>query len=752
MVVLFRFSRPQSARTISPPPVYVSQRLPYQDPELSPSNRARDLLGRMTLEQKVGQMIQSDGRKQAEEQVLTQRVGSFLHILGEPTVKLQKLAEETGLGIPLIFGIDAIHGHGFWPGATVFPTQLALSCAWNPELCEIMGRVTAREMAATGLHWTFSPVLCLTRDLRWGRVGETFGEDPFLLGQLGKGLLRGYQGRNLSDPNSVLACAKHYAGYSETVGGRDASEAEISERKLRTYFLPPFREMVRAGCRSFMTAYQCIDGVACVVNRWLLTEVLRDEWGFEGFVITDWNNVGRAHTEQRLYPSVEAVVPDAVRAGNDMIMCTAEFYEAALSQVRKGNLDPVDIERCSRRILEHKFALGLFDHKRYPPIETAAEVVGCAEHRESLLQSALESIVLLKNGSAPGPPTLPFGPNLRRIAVVGPNADDALAQLGDWSFGSGQAGLTTQGHPRHLISTVLDGIRERADKGSVIIDYARGCDILSSHSSGITEAARLAGAADVAIAVVGDELSQIGETNDRSELELSGGQIPLLKALKATGTPLVVVLINSKPLCIPWVAEQADAVLEAFNPGMRGGEAIARILFGDANPMGKLTISFPRAVGEQPVYYQQIPGWHGSRNGFYNTEALYPFGYGLSYTTFTYGNLKLERARIKRGQTVTVYVDVTNTGRRAGTEIVQLYLNDVYSTLSTPNKSLKDFRRLSLEPSQTKRVRFEVEFEALGFIDQKGQLVVEPGEFEILVGSSSRDQDLLRARFEIEPD
>lgn len=303
----------------------MTQRPAYKDPELSPETRTRDLMQRMSIEQMVGQMVQADGRYDAEEQVSGERVGAFLHILGDKTVELQRRAEQTPLGIPLLFGIDAIHGHGFWPGATVFPTQLALSCAWNPELLEVQGRITAREMLCTGLHWTFSPVLCLTRDLRWGRVGETFGEDPYLVGELAKALVRGLQGEDLASPDSVLACAKHYAGYSETVGGRDATEAELTERKLRTYFLPPFEQVARAGCRTFMTAYQCIDGVSCVVNRWLLTDVLREEWGFDGFVVTDWDNVGRTHRQQKLYPSVEAAIPDSVRAGNDMIMVTPEF-------------------------------------------------------------------------------------------------------------------------------------------------------------------------------------------------------------------------------------------------------------------------------------------------------------------------------------------------------------------------------------------------------------------------------------------
>jgi beta-glucosidase len=727
----------------------VPERLPYQDPELSVEERTRDLMARMSLEEKVGQLVQADGRKNAAEQVREKRVGSFLHILGTPTVELQKLAERTGLGIPLIFGIDAIHGHGFWAGATVFPTQLCLSCSWNPELCEIMGRVTAKEMLTTGLHWTFSPVLCLTRDLRWGRVNETFGEDPYLLGVLGAALVKGYQGDSLSDPDSVIACAKHFAGYSETVGGRDASEAEISERKLRTYFLPPFEAMVKAGCRSFMTAYQCIDGVACVVNRWLLTDVLRGEWGFQGFVVTDWNNVGRTFTEQALYPSIEAAVPDSIRAGNDMIMVTPEFYDAALSQIAKGNLSREDVELACKRVLSHKLELGLFDHKRYPPIDKVPEIVGCPEHREPLLRAALESIVLLKNDkpAGSGKRILPLSSNIRHIALLGPNADDTLSQLGDWSFGSGQASLNTGGHPRHLVSTVRDGVREKARTRAIGVDYERGCDVMSNDLSHVTRAAELAAAADVAIVVVGDVLDQVGETKDRYELDLTGGQLPLLQAVKKTGTPLVVVLINSKPLCIPWVAENADAIIEAFNPGMKGGEAIAEILFGEFNPMGKLTVSFPAAVGQQPVYYQQIPGWHGNKHNGYTNKPLFAFGYGLSYTQYSYDHLELSASQLKKGEKISVAVTVKNAGGRAGTEIVQLYLNDVFTSLSTPEKTLKRYQRVHLERGQSEVVKFELGPEDLSFIGRDGKPVTEPGEFEVMVGSSSRNEDLLKARF-----
>ena len=721
---------------------------PYQDRSLSTERRVRDLSARMSLEQKLGQLVQADGRFNAAEQVQAECVGSFLHILGKDTVALQRLAETTPLGIPLLFGIDAIHGHGFWPGATVFPTQLAVSCAWNPELLEKMGRVTAREMLCTGLHWTFSPVLCITRDLRWGRVGETFGEDPLLIGELGKALIRGLQGEALSDPDSVLACAKHYAGYSETVGGRDATEAELSERKLRSLFLPPFREAVRAGCRTFMTAYQCIDGVSCVVNRWLLTDVLRQEWGFDGFVVTDWDNVGRTFKQQALYPSIDAAVSDAVKAGNDMIMVTPEFYSAALRQIHDGALDAAVVDQACLRVLRQKFDLGLFDDKRYPDLGRVPDVVGSKSHRAEMLLCARQSLVLLKNEAVGDAPLLPLSTSkLSRIAVLGPNADDHIAQLGDWSFGSGQAELSTEGHPRNLVTTVLDGLRSRAT--GAVIDYARGCHVMDPNESQIGEAVELARKADIAIVVVGDVLEEVGEECDRSELELSGGQLPLLRAVKATGTPLVVVLINSKPLCISWVAKHADAIVEAFNPGMLGGQAIAELLFGDLNPQGKLTVSFPTSVGQQPVTYQQIPGWHGNKHGTYNVQPLFPFGFGLSYTRYEYSELRLDATQLREGQALSGTFKLSNTGARSGTEIAQVYLNDLFTSLSTPSKLLKWFERVELAAGESKAVAFEFAYEELGFLDHKGRVLVEPGTFEVMVGSSSRDEDLLRERFEL---
>src|SRR5512133_1329074 len=412
----------------------------------------------MTLEEKVGQLIMWNGQAEDLAFINTRHAGSILHIWGEKLAHAMDLAAQNRLGIPLLVGEDAIHGHSFWKGSTIFPTQLAMACSWNPDLLEQVGRVTAEEVVPTGIHWTFSPVLCLTRDLRWGRTGETFGEDPYLIGELAAAMIRGYQGEGLEDPTSVLATAKHYAGYSETQGGRDASEADLSRRKLRSYFLPPFERAAQAGAMTFMTGYQSIEGVPSTCNRWLLTEVLKDEWGFKGVVVTDWNNVGRLVIEQKVCANYMEAAVAAVRAGNDIMMTTPEFYEGALEAVHTGRLAESEIDAPCARLLALKFRMGLFENPRRPDLKKAAIEIGTAEHRAVNLESARQSLVLLQNNGL-----LPLDPKqLKSIAVIGPNADDDLSQLGDWSLGSPQHPPSAGKHPREKTVTVLDGIKAAA--------------------------------------------------------------------------------------------------------------------------------------------------------------------------------------------------------------------------------------------------------------------------------------------------
>ncbi len=723
----------------------------YKNPSFPSGQRAKDLLGRMTLEEKVGQMCQVDGRTNPETWIFERHVGSFLHVTGDEPIRLQRLAAQTRLGIPILFGIDAIHGHAFQSGATVFPSPLAMASSWNPTLLEEVAHITAKEVVLTGLHWTFSPVLCIGRDIRWGRIDETFGEDPYLIGILASAMIKGYQGSSLKDPYSILACAKHFAAYGETQGGRDSAEAEVSERKLRSIFFPPFKKAADAGCATFMAGYNAIDGVPCSANPFLLKKVLKEEWGFEGFIVTDWNNVGWLYATQKVAPNMEKACEIAVQSGNDMIMSTPEFYDIALRLVKAGAIKEEHINEACRRILEAKFELGLFDDKRFPDTDKGREIIGCDSHMKAARKAALESIVLLKNDNS----ILPLSKGIKKIALIGPNCDDVQAQLGDWSFGARDLSRAEvpmlNYHPQYDTSpivTILEGLKNRTGD-TVEVVYDKGCDMHSCDSSQIAKAAAIAEEADVIIAVVGDDITLNGETRDRAELGLTGGQQHLLEALKKTGKPLVAVLINGKPLSTPWIKENADAILEAWNPGMEGGNAIASILFGDFNPCGKLAISFPKHVGQLPVYYNQLPGWHGSSYVEMTAEPLFAFGFGLSYNKYKYSELKVSSSKLTVKDELTVSVNVHNAGKYEGTEIVQLYVNDVYSSVTTPVKELKDFSRVTLKPGESKDVEIVIPVSYLSLVDRNNRTVVEPGEFEIMIGSSSREADLLRTVIEV---
>lgn len=723
----------------------------YKNPSFTSEQRTKDLLARMTIEEKIGQMCQVDGRNDPLMWIQKRHVGSFLHVTGNEPIRLQKLASQTRLGIPILFGIDAIHGHAFQSGAAVFPSQLAMASSWNPELLKEVARITAQEVALTGLHWTFSPVLCIGRDIRWGRTGETFGEDPYLASMLASAMIKGYQGNNLNDPYSILACAKHYAAYGETQGGRDSAEAEVSVRKLRSIFLPIFKAAAEAGCATFMAAYNAIDGIPCSANRWLLKEVLKEEWGFNGFVVTDWNNVGHLHLTQKIAPNMENACEIAVNAGNDMIMCTPEFFDIGVKLVKEGVIKEEYIDDACRRILELKFKLGLFDDKRYPDTGKAKEIIGSKRHKNAAFRTALESMVLLKNKDN----ILPLSKEIRRIALIGPNCNDVQSQLGDWSFGARDLSRAevpilsyNPGYDTTSIITVLHGLRMRAGD-TIEIAYEKGCNIHNEDSFLIKQAVKAAEASDIVIAAVGDDITLNGETRDRTDPCITAAQQKLLEELKKTGKPLVVVLINGRPLIMPWIKENADAILEAWNPGMEGGNAVASIIFGDYNPCGKLPISFPKHIGQLPVYYNQLPGWHGSSYVEMTSEPLFVFGYGLSYNNYKYSNFKVSSSKLTVSDELTASVEVHNSGEYEGTEIVQLYVNDIISSVTTPVKELKGFSRVTLKPGESQIVEITIPVSALALLDKDNRAVVEPGEFEIMIGGSSRDEDLLKLAVEV---
>lgn len=738
---------------------------PYQDPALSVAERVADLVGRMTLEEKVGQMMQLNSQGGVEDLVLNLHVGSILHTSPERVRQAHELTAQTRLQIPLLIAEDCIHGHSFWEGATIFPTQLGMAATWDADLLERGARATAVEVAATGIHWTFSPVLCIARDLRWGRVSETFGEDPFLIGELASAMVRGYQGAGLSDPTAILATAKHFAGYSETQGGRDATEADISRRKLRSWFLPPFERVAREGCRTFMLGYQSMDGVPITINEWLLNEVLRGEWGYEGTLVTDWDNVGRMVWEQHIQPDYAHASAAAVRAGNDMVMTTPGFFEGAQEAVREGLLDEAALDAAVGRILTLKFELGLFEDPRHPSVERQRAVIGSAEHAELNLELARRSLVLLTNDG-----TLPLSDEKKTVAVVGPNADDQHTQLGDWAGSSGQADWLPDGHPRELTQTVLDGFRDLVPDGWTVT-HARGADILTlgvdpdgeifpdgqprpqvvfpvePDAALIAEAVAAARDADVVVAVVGDRIELVGEGRSTATLELVGGQVALLDALAETGTPMVVVVIASKPHVLPPSARDAAAIIWAANPGMRGGTAIAELVLGRIEPSGRLPISFAEHVGQLPVFYNQLPGQHGTRYADLTQRVPFAFGEGLSYTTVEYADLRVVEPVLGVEDTVRAHVTLHNTGDRPSRETVQVYVRDTVTSVTWATKELKTYRQVDVAPGERVVVDLTLPVADCTLVDASGRRIVEPGTFELLVGPSSRDEVLLRAGF-----
>ena len=742
--------------------------LPYKNPQLSIDERISDLLGRMTLAEKVGQMLQLDARENITGLINDFHVGSILHTSPDDMILSAKLIAQTRLQIPLLTADDCIHGHSFWPGATIFPTQLGMAASWDSDLIARVARATAVEVSATGLHWTFSPVLCIARDLRWGRVGETFGEDPFLIGELGSAMIKGYQGDGLDDETAILACAKHFVAYSETQGGRDATEADVSPRKLRSWYLPPFERAAREGCRTFMLGYQSIDGVPITMNKYILNDILKEEWGFTGTLVTDWDNVGRMVWEQKIQPDYATAAAVAVRAGNDLVMTTPAFFVGAQEAVAQGQISEAHIDAAVTRILRLKFELGLFENPRLPDQERQTAVIGSAEHAELNLEIARRSLTLLKNDG-----TLPLAKSgKKRIAVIGPNAHDQHNQLGDWAGASGQVNWMPDGHPRELTQTVFDGLTMVAP-AEWEVTYHRGADIavLSPDPEGETfddgqprppiaspapvdqallaEAVQAAREADHVVVAVGDTIALIGEGRSTATLDLFGAQNALLDAIAKTGTPTTVVLISSKPQILPDSALDACSIINAFNPGMRGGLAIAELIFGDIEPTGRLPISFARHAGQQPTFYNQVRGQHGHRYADLTQDPMFAFGEGLSYATVDYSNLVITNPTVGTSDTIKAQVTLTNTGSRPSLETVQVYVNDLVTSVTWTDKELKTYKQVQVDAGASVVVELELPVSQCTLVDAGANRVVEPGEFELLVGKSSRNRDLLKATFTV---
>lgn len=767
----------------------------YLNPTLPIAQRVSDLLGRMTLEEKVGQMMQLDARTgELDELIVKRHVGSILHTSPDDLVRAAQIVRnKTRLGIPLLVGDDCIHGYSFWPGATIFPSQLGMACSWDARKVEEAARITAEEVACTGVHWTFSPVLCIGRDTRWGRIDETFGEDPVLIGELASAMVKGYQKHAQAGDafaeDAILACAKHFAGYSYTQGGRDASEADLTKRALESWFLPPFERVAKEGCATFMLGYEAIDGTPVTFNKWLLDGKLRGEWDYHGTLVTDWDNVGRSVWEQHIKPDYETASADAVKAGNDLIMTTPGFYEGAIDAVNNGMLDESLIDDAVARLLTLKFQLGLFENPRLPDRERILATIGTDAHMQANLELARESVVLLRNnGALPLAAASAEAP--RRIAVVGPLADDAQNQLGDWAGNSGQVPWMPEGQPREMVTTVLDGVRELAPDGCDVV-VARGANVVELvpdpegelfpdgqprpniavaaplDEALLDEAEVVACSADAVIAVVGDVVQLTGETCSTATLELLSGQNQLLERMvnvaRETHKPLIVVLISSKPQVLPPCIIGANGVIVdespteglgafiwAANPGMQGGRAIAEIIFGMTEPSGRLPITFPRHAGQLPVFYNEIRGQHGDRYADLTQDPAFAFGEGLSYTTFAYGDPCITNgAEFTAQDAVHVEIDLTNTGARTGTEVVQLYISDVVTSYTWACKELKDFRRVTLEPGETARVAFDLPVSACTIVNGDAERIVEPGEFKVLIGHSSRYSDLHATIFNV---
>ena len=714
------------------------------------AGRVESLLGRMSLEEKVGQLAQISAADwnmgPAPEEIIRKRgAGSVLWLNDAKRFnELQKIAiEESPSGIPLLFALDVIHGY-----RTIFPVPLAMASSWDPAVAEQAQTVAAREARAAGLHWTFGPMLDIARDARWGRIVEGAGEDPCLGAAMAAAQVRGFQGADASDPERVVACAKHFAGYGAADGGRDYDPVYLSEAQLRNVYFPPFQAAVKAGVGTFMSAYMDLNNVPAGGNRWLLTDVLRDEWGFDGFVVSDAFGVGNLIIQGHARDGRDAAFR-ALSAGLNMDMASSTYIQNLAELVKDGLLSVDQIDEMVRPILTLKFKMGLFEHP-YVDETLLEKVTALPEHRQAARLAAQRSMVLLRNDGG----LLPLSKNLKNVAVVGPLADSMEATEGSWMV---------FGHKPEAV-TVLQGIRSKMPGANV--SYAPGPDIRRDipHPFGefdaITKkpaqspeeaeaafhaALETARGADLVIMVLGENADMAGEFASRGSLDLPGRQEELLKAVSALGKPMVLVLLNGRPLSINWAAEHVPAILEAWEPGTEGGNAVADILFGDVNPGGKLPVTFPRSGSHAPLYYARTLTHQPENHPMYRsrywdspTTPLYPFGFGLSYTTFAIDNLKVSEPKIKIGESVTVTADVTNTGKVAGDEVVQLYIHQQWGSDSRPMRELKGFERLTLQPGETKAVTFHLGPDELRYWSTNaGQWIQDAAAFDIWVGADS---------------
>ncbi len=708
------------------------------------------LLVRMTTEEKLGQLTLHRGgtllslnslvTDNEKELIRKGKIGAMFNVFGaEMTYELQRIAvEESRLGIPLIFAMDVVHGF-----KTIFPVPLAYTCSWDPQLVQKAAQIAALEATASGIHWTFAPMIDIARDPRWGRIVEGSGEDPFLASVMAETQIKGYQGDDLSDSRTLLACAKHFVAYGGAIGGRDYNTVDVSERTLQEIYLPPFKSAVKSGVGTIMSAFNEVSGIPMTANNYLLTDVLRKSWGFDGFVVSDWNAIpeliihgvarDRAHAGEL-----------AINAGVDMDMIGFIFQKEMLDLINTGRISETLVNTAVRRVLKVKYRLGLFDDPyRYCDTRRESSEVMNEGHIEFAREAARKSIVLLKNDQK----ILPLRKDLKRIAVIGPLADDNDSPLGSW-FAAGES--------RDVIS-VLDGIQDAVSSGTTVM-YEKGCDVEGYDESSIKKAVNTAKNADAVVLVLGEHYRMSGEAKSRSSLKLPGIQQKLARQIVATDKPVIVLLMNGRPLSVTWLAENVPAILECWFLGVRMGSAVADVLFGDYNPGGKLAVSFPRTVGQVPCYYNhKNTGRPASPDKTKDTARyidlhitpLFPFGHGLSYTQFKYNNLVITPCKIRSEGSVQIVFELENIGERTGDEVAQLYIRDIVASITRPVQALKGFKRIHLTPGEKKNVIFELPVEQCGFLDREMNYLVEPGIIEVMIGSSSADIRL-KGHFEVQ--
>ncbi|MCO6497596.1 MAG: glycoside hydrolase family 3 C-terminal domain-containing protein [Chitinophagaceae bacterium] len=718
--------------------------------QLKPADsiRLENLMKQMTLEEKIGQMNMYTGNIFGDDPVFTAdfkyedlkngRVGAVLNVNGIKNTKyLQELALQSRLKIPLLFGNDVLHGLHL-----LFPIPLAEAASWDIGLMEKTARIAAIESSARGNNWFFQPMVDITHDPRWGRVMEGAGEDPYLGSLIAAARVRGYQGNGIGDTTSVMATAKHFAAYGAAIGGRDYNTVDMSNQELWNVYLPPFKAAAEAGASSFMNSFNTLNGVPTTASSYLQRDILKGEWGFRGFVVSDWGSVGDmiAHGYVK---DAEGAALAAVTAGCDMDMEDQIYKKYLPKLVAEGKVSMDIIDDAVRRILTKKFELGLFDDPfKFISQERWEKAINNPGHIETARQMGRESIVLLKNEIPEGKtqPVLPLSKNIKTIALIGPHIMSVRENLGFWSpwWPDDSTRIITQ----------YQGIKSKVSANTRLL-YAKGCEVSDTSTAGFAEAVRIAKQADVVIMSMGEQFDMSGESRSRSDITFPGVQEALIKAIYATGTPIVMLVNAGRPLVFNWAADHVPAILYTWWLGTTAGGAIADVLFGDYNPSGKLPITFPRSVGQVPIFYNHLSTGKPPKNdsiAYYRTGYIdlmqnpkFAFGHGLSYTTFEYGDFRMSDSTMKTDGSIRVSLSVTNTGKVAGEETVQLYLRDKVGSIARPVKELKDFKKVILKPGEKKRVEFVITPDKLTFYNEQGKQVLEPGEFDVMIGSASDD-------------